>query len=109
MNLEEMRDSYDWKEAWKYASPASNPITREVVRGLTMEDAEEVIAFSDGENDERNWIGVFRLSDGSHLFLSAWCDYTGWDCQAGGSAEWCATFDELKACIPSKDRERLWP
>jgi hypothetical protein len=108
VSIEEMQ-VYDWREAWKYASPASNPITREVVKDITIDDVAEVLAASAGANDERPWLAVFRLKDGRHLFLSAWCDYTGWDCQAGGSAEWTNTIEELRACISEEDRKRLWP
>lgn len=109
MKLDEMREDSDWREVWKYASPASNPITREVIPSITMDDVEEIIAASNGERDEDHWIGVFRLKDGKWVFLSAGCDTTGWDCQAGGSAEWCATLEELKACIGDWDRNRLFP
>lgn len=49
-------------------------------------DVAEVIATADGANDEAAWLGVFRLKDGRFAFLSASCDYTGWDCQSGGHA-----------------------
>lgn len=54
--------------------------------GFQRIDVAEVIATSDGERDERSWLGVFKLSDGRFAFASASCDYTGWDCQASGYA-----------------------
>jgi hypothetical protein len=46
---------------------------------FTLEDVAEVIASDDGENDVRDWLAVFRLHDGRFAFISAGCDYTGWD------------------------------
>lgn len=39
---------------------------------------------SAGQNEEKCWLGLFLLTDGSYAFVSAWCDYTGCDCQSGG-------------------------
>jgi hypothetical protein len=100
-------DDYAWQEASKFLSPASNPLTREVVMGLSAADVAEVLALGDGENEERSWLAILRMKDGRFVYLTAWCDYTGWDCQAGGTAEWCATYPELYACIPDEHRERL--
>jgi hypothetical protein len=47
--------------------------------GFTPYDVKRVIAHVDGANDESNWAGVFELHDGRFAFLSAGCDYTGWD------------------------------
>lgn len=73
--------SYDWKEAFAYAvKPDECPPGTGIDRsGFTREDVAEVIAIDDGENDGQNWMGVFRLRDGRFAFLSAGCDYTGWD------------------------------
>lgn len=43
----------------------------------------------EGENDSGSWEWVLRLTDGSHWVLEAWCDYTGWGCQDGGT--WTCT------------------
>jgi hypothetical protein len=98
----------DWPEAAKYISPASNPLTREV-RLLTVADVAEILASSEGENDESHWLVAMRLVDGSHAILDAWCDYTGWGCQEGGNCEWTSTLEELKAIGSDHDRQRLWP
>lgn len=42
-------------------------------------DVVEIIAAVNGQNDEDEWLGVFRLKDGRFLVASGWCDYTGWD------------------------------
>lgn len=41
-------------------------------------DVVEIIAAANGENDEKEWIGVFRLRDGRFLLAEGSCDYTGW-------------------------------
>lgn len=71
-------------------------------------DVAEVIATSDGENDGASWIGVFRLNDGRFAFLSAGCDYTGWDCQSGGHAIVAHTLEHLvRFGLGEEDRVRL--
>jgi hypothetical protein len=93
--IEAMRDDYDWQEAFAY-SP------------VPMDDVAETIVSVDGENDGPEWLGVFRLRDGRFLFLTAGCDYTGWDCQAGGSGEVRDDLDTLIwNDIGENDRERL--
>jgi hypothetical protein len=93
---EAIRD-YDWCEAFAYAPP-----------GVGITDVAEVVASSDGCHDADNWVGVFKLHDGRFLYLSAGCDYTGWDCQAGGAGELRATLAEIvrEAC-GDEDRGRL--
>lgn len=68
----------------------------------------EVIASSEGENDGANWLLVVKLADGRYSFLSAGCDYTGWDCQAGGHSEERDSLAELvRFGMGQDDRERL--
>lgn len=63
-------DTYDWEEAFSYS------------RHGDRSDVEEIIGIDEGENDGNDWIGLFRMKNGTFVFLSAGCDYTGWDCQA---------------------------
>lgn len=58
-------DSYDWREAFKYADSPISTVTR-------------IIAMSEGENDAEPWLLVCERTSGDFMFLSAWCDYTGW-------------------------------
>jgi hypothetical protein len=96
MNVEELLKDYDWEEVFKYA-----------LDGVKREDVAEVVASVDGVNDGAAWSGVFRLKDGRFMFISASCDYTGWGCQEGGSAEGRPTLAELVAIIPDNELERL--
>lgn len=50
-----------------------------------VDDVEEVLAFADGAKDEESWLMLGKTSGGLFFYMTAWCDYTGWDCQSGGS------------------------
>ncbi len=92
--LAELDDS-DWREAFVYA-----PFERE--------DVVEIISKAEGAHDEDNWVGVFKLRDGRYGYLTAGCDYTGWDCQAGGAGEIRDTLDAIIIeCCEDDDRKRL--
>ena len=82
-------NTYDWKEAFKYAAPhkcedghshgPESVIVADVsTDAFTREDVEEIIALEEGENDGEAWVAVFKLKDGRFACLRAWCDYTGW-------------------------------
>lgn len=105
VSSEFLKEDYNWKEAFKYAENAGNPISR-TLRSFTLEDVQEIVAFSDGQNDGPEWLIIFR-AQGAYVYLHAGCDYTGWDCQAGGSAEWNEDLPTLIACIPEGERVRL--
>jgi hypothetical protein len=91
----ESLNNYDWEQAFTYAD-------------FVREDVKEVIAMAEGENDGDSWIGIFKLKSGDFAFLTAGCDYTGWDCRASGSSE---RSDDLENLIRMKmgleDRSRL--
>lgn len=88
-------DNYDREEAFEYAD-------------FDREDVEEIIASADGENDGDPWLMLVKLKNGIYGYLKAWCDYTGWDCQAGGHSETDADMDNLiKMKIGKEDRARL--
>ena len=50
------------------------------------EDVKHIVAKDEGENEGPCWIICGRLNDGRWFYIEAGCDYTGWDCQAGGTA-----------------------
>lgn len=76
-------DSYDWQEAFRYAD------------GFGAADVAEIGDLREGENDGPSWLMYGTLKDGRHFYLSAGCDYTGWDCQAGGYGKAEPTFEEM--------------
>ena len=77
MNISEMREDYDWQEAFKYGADIRTA-TGCGNAPFVLDDVEEIIASDEGMNDEESWIAVGKLNDGRYFFLSAWCDYTGW-------------------------------
>ncbi len=110
--IPERIDDGDWREAFTYACGEGNVSAVLGWKGSTAdvlrEDVAEVIAADYGENDGANWIGVFRMRDGRIAFVSAGCDYSGWDCQANGHTMVCGDLDTMiRLGLGDKDRERL--
>ena len=106
-NADNWREDFDWIEAFKYAN-TTRTATNCAKDGFTIADVANVFAASPGENDGPSWMMVGKLNDGRHFFLDAGCDYTGWDCQAGGDAQVADTYENLKRYGMTEDaRERL--
>src|SRR6478735_8794661 len=96
ITLEQLLVSWDWGEVFGEGSggncdqqtdPCPPTDTAVSTAPPRRTDVAEIIAAVNGENDESEWLGVFRLNDGRFLLASGSCDYTGWDCQAGNSLE----------------------
>jgi len=100
--IEEL-DTYDWENAF-----GENNITLRYERTLTYrddetlstasftrEDVEELFHLVEGENDGPSWVSIGRLKDGRFFSIEAGCDYTGWDCQAGGSCTFSKTYEDV--------------
>lgn len=81
-NIEDFWQDYNWQEAFTVcARKPVSPCLPGMAIDLTHPDIEhvcEIIALDNGQNDESDWVGVFKLLDGRFLSISAWCDYTGW-------------------------------
>jgi hypothetical protein len=102
-------NTYDWESAFNEANQAINhakPFDQldRLPKRIDREDVIEVYHFHEGENDGDPWVMVGKAMaqfeptpwprgpvDQNGMVrrevffsLSAWCDYTGWDCQAGG-------------------------
>lgn len=93
--LEEFKGDYDWKEAVGFAP-------------FDMLEIEDVIAMDTGVNDEESWVAVVKLTNGRFGYVDAWCDYTGWDCQSGGSGGIRETLADLQRFeMTSQQRRRL--
>lgn len=122
--LEQMREDYDWCEAFGFAGEPdtcastyqggpdirrAHPTASEPSRStFTLADVEEIEAASEGEHDERDWLCVGRLKDGRWFLLAAGCDYTGWDWRASGTATVAVSRDELLAFgVTREQAERL--
>lgn len=97
--LNYIKEDYDWKEAFYFTKlePAlpNNECEKLAIGNYSQNDVEYVYMLYNGCNDEENWIGIFRLKDSRLVALSAGCDYTGWDCQAGGKSVAATSLNEL--------------
>ena len=99
-------DDYDWAEAFGYAGEPDRegqakirpafPTGSYVLTPFSREDVEEICAMRAGEHDEESWLIYGRLKDGRWFSLEVGCDYTGWDCQAGGDATIANSKDEIE-------------
>lgn len=109
-----------WSDAFAYAGEpggygkpnlkAAHPGKEVDLSPFARWDVAEVLACSEGENDGPNWLCFGRLGDGTgrYFFLSAGCDYTGWDCQASGDVNIGMTADEVIVFgMGPDDRRRL--
>lgn len=101
------RDEYDWQEAFAFAGDIRTA-TNCSNAGFAMADVKEVLSADEGENDGPSWMMAGVLNDGRYFFLDAGCDYTGWDCQAGGDAQVADTLPNLiRFGMTEEARERL--
>ena len=66
MSIKIFEDEYDQSEAMSYAD-------------FTEDEISKVIVSDEGIPDENDWLALFEMKDGRYGFLSAGCDYTGWD------------------------------
>jgi hypothetical protein len=94
-DLSKFVEDYNWREAFNFSTHG----------GIT--DVMRIVAMDDGENDGPNWIGVFEMKNGTFVFLSAGCDYTGWDCRAGGRSEVYKTEKAAIQGLGDDERYRL--
>ena len=117
VTVEQLRDDYDWREAFGQGSggncsPKADACPPGAPVDLTppaVEDVAEVVAAVNGENDVSHWVGLFRLKDGRFALVDAWCDYTGWDCQADNNVEVATTVaDAVLVGMGAEDLRRLW-
>lgn len=91
MTIDQMKDDFDWQQAFCYSPVPMNKVKR-------------IVAYDNGANEDADWIGIFELEDGTYLFLAAGCDYTGWGCQDWGHGDVYAS--ELLAIQGVGDQER---
>jgi len=90
--------TYDWAAAFVYAvqpepaPPGALVDTSPVLR----EEVAEITHLEEGENDGPSWIIYGRLNGGRWFSLEASCDYTGWDCQAGGDAAVALSREDIE-------------
>lgn len=101
---------YDWASAWEVYGDvrSAHPTSGVSLAGLSPDDVDVVLSADEGENDGPEWLLYGVAKDGRYFFLSAGCDYTGWDCQAGGTLTVAKTEREMLDFGMTKDnRDRL--
>lgn len=110
--LKELED-YDWENAFGEGeisiSPAPVINAKGInINGISRESVKRIIAMVNGENDGPNWTGIFELHDGRFISVCSGCDYTGWDCQAGGEIFVAKDEESIKKFgLSDEERSRL--
>lgn len=111
LTLEAFRESYDWEEIFdQFVNPVT-PVLGDTVVGIgkiSRGDVRDIIALVEGEGDGPDWVGLFKLKDKRYVTVTAGCDYTGWDCQAGGKAQVASTLKKaVRFGLSDDERDRL--
>ena len=83
---------YSWREAFGYAGEPDTYAgkdnhpntcipgdTRVSMDPIAVKDVALIVDASEGDNDGPNWLCVGVTKDNRWFYLSAGCDYTGWD------------------------------
>lgn len=103
ISLEDLKASYNWENVFNYACETNNKH-----KNYSRDDVASIITTVEGCNDGDNWVGLFIMNDGKYLYLTAWCDYTGWGCRESGDSR---VYDSLAEAVnfgcTEEDRERL--
>lgn len=116
MTLEEFKNNYDWQHAFGEALTGGYTPMRDEYEELRdekhpIEFVTHVYAADEGENDGPQWLAVVGWSgpQGPFAVMRAGCDYTGWDCQAGGVIEFFPTLAESvnKLALTREEQQRL--
>ncbi len=110
MDLADFKADYDWRAAFQEAFNGG-------YRSFHDDDGDigpiagvlEILACTPGDNDGPNWLAVVFMADGRYAYVSAGCDYTGWDCRAGGAVEFAHDVNRIvsKITLDDEARDRL--
>lgn len=84
INVGQLMEDSDWKSAFDHINS-----------DFVVEDISTVCHAVCGQNEGDDWICYGVLKDGRWFCMHAGCDYTGWDCQAGGGSSVHATREEM--------------
>jgi hypothetical protein len=104
----DLKTNWDWQAAFQEAIKGQYASRNDDNLG-PIADVVEVIAAVEGEHDGAEWLAVVRLADGRYAVVAAGCDYTGWDCQAGGSMDYYEALESAvsKLALTEQQRGRL--
>lgn len=91
-------DSFKCREGGWFYGPLMFDDESDVTESdmLDYTQFETVYFVRPGCNDGENWTFLIRHRNGYYVFFDAGCDYTGFDCQGGGSITY------------SRDGEKMW-
>lgn len=108
----ESLEEENWKRVFDYANGTDGrpswALSRKECACFDRENVDSIFGISEGDHDGPNWLVTGRLINGNYFFIEAGCDYTGWDCKAGGSAWVCDSFSVLtQLAMDEYQRERL--
>jgi hypothetical protein len=98
----------DWPHVFECAS---KPVSLDGVASeeiFIIDEVQKVIASVNGYNDGPSWLMIGRLKDKRYFFISAGCDYTGWDCHAFGHSVVSMKIKTLLKSITTDDYVRLF-
>jgi hypothetical protein len=70
---------------------------------FAYKDIANVHAEVPGHNDGDEWYWIIELKNGQFVLTTAWCDYTGWDCQSGGTSQLATSAEEAAKLAPEID------
>lgn len=76
------QDANEFAQAVHYNEPG--PLEHSTIHDFALEEQ--------GVADGAAWCWTVTLDNGQIWYCSAWCDYTGWDCQSGLDWEEVAFF-----------------
>jgi hypothetical protein len=116
----ELLDDDDWRQAFGYAGEPNTDARFHKLKiataigstcsaaPFTREDVIHIEHATPGENNGPPWRICGLLADGRWFYLEAGCDYTGWDCQAGGSTTLADSRDALIQFALTQEARALW-
>lgn len=111
---------YNWGEVFCFAGKDSGentggatpdpavPSDKIDCSSFGVDDVLFIMGMDEGENDTSNWLIYGKLKDNRWFYIEAGCDYTGWDCQAGGNSCIAKTRWEMEQFgISEEDLKRM--
>ncbi len=73
------------------------------INSFSLNDISHIIGCIEGENDGAAWHWIVLLKDNTFAYITGGCDYTGWDCQSGGSISFGKNIKEVLSSTPTTD------
>lgn len=108
-------DDYNWAEVfgerYSLGKPTPNRHPNDKITSnasFSREDVETIHGLVEGEHDGPSWVVYGQLTDKRYFVARGGCDYTGWDCQAGNSADVASSLEDIiRFGLDDDERSRL--